>query len=64
MSLFQCKSIDDLIASSEAPTHRLKKSLGPWSLAFLGVGIVIGSGIFTVTGTAAAGSTQLMAAER
>jgi len=58
VSLFQTKSIDELIASSEEPAHRLKKSLGPWSLAFLGVGIVIGSGIFTVTGTAAAGKLK------
>jgi APA family basic amino acid/polyamine antiporter len=33
----------------------LRKSLGPWSLTALGIGAVIGSGIFTVTGTAAAG---------
>ena len=58
MSLFRTKSIDELIACSEEPSNRLKKTLGPWSLAFLGVGIVIGSGIFTVTGTAAAGTTQ------
>jgi APA family basic amino acid/polyamine antiporter len=58
MSLFATKSIDDLIKSSEEPTHRLKKSLGPWALAFLGVGIVIGSGIFTVTGTAASGKLK------
>ncbi len=58
MSLFRTKSIDELIACSEEPSHRLRKTLGPWSLAFLGVGIVIGSGIFTVTGTAAAGTTQ------
>ncbi|HUA86876.1 MAG TPA: amino acid permease [Bryobacteraceae bacterium] len=58
MSLFQTKSIDDLIKTSEEPSHRLKKTLGPWSLAFLGVGIVIGSGIFTVTGTAATGKLK------
>ncbi|HML15684.1 MAG TPA: amino acid permease [Bryobacteraceae bacterium] len=57
MSLFQTKSIDQLIESSDEPSHRLKRTLGPWSLAFLGVGIVIGSGIFTVTGTAASGKT-------
>jgi APA family basic amino acid/polyamine antiporter len=33
----------------------LKKSLGPWSLTALGIGAVIGSGIFTVIGTAMAG---------
>src|ERR1700684_334488 len=57
-TLFRTKSIDDLIASSEEPDRRLKKTLGPWSLAFLGVGAVIGSGIFTVTGTAALGKVE------
>jgi APA family basic amino acid/polyamine antiporter len=33
----------------------LKKTLGPWSLTALGIGAVIGSGIFTVIGTAMAG---------
>ena len=55
--LLRTKSIDGLIAASEEPGHRLKKSLGPWSLTALGIGAVIGSGIFTVTGTAAAGKT-------
>jgi len=55
--LFACKSIDKLISDSENPEHRLKKSLGPWSLTALGIGAVIGSGIFTVVGTAIAGQT-------
>ena len=54
-SLFRTKGIDALIAASEAPEHRLQKSLGVWSLIALGIGAVIGSGIFTLTGTAAAG---------
>ena len=58
MPLLQTKSIDELLECSEQPEHRLKKTLGPWSLAFLGVGIVIGSGIFTVTGTAASGKVK------
>ncbi len=49
------KSIDKLIRDSEEPEHALKKSLGPWSLTALGIGAVIGSGIFTVIGTAMAG---------
>jgi basic amino acid/polyamine antiporter, APA family len=52
---FACKSIDKLISDSENPEHRLKKSLGPWSLTALGIGAIIGSGIFVLTGTAAAG---------
>ena len=53
--LFAKKSIDKLIADAEEPGHRLKKSLGPWSLTALGIGAIIGSGIFALTGTAAAG---------
>src|SRR6185437_11626136 len=49
------KSIDRLIAEADEPEHRLKKSLGPWSLTALGIGAIIGSGIFVLTGTAAAG---------
>jgi basic amino acid/polyamine antiporter, APA family len=55
--LFAKKSIDKLISDSERPEHRLKKTLGPWSLTALGIGAVIGSGIFTVIGTAIAGQT-------
>jgi basic amino acid/polyamine antiporter, APA family len=49
------KSIDKLIAEADHPEHRLKKTLGPWSLTALGIGAIIGSGIFVLTGTAAAG---------
>ena len=54
-SLFRTKSIDDLIAASHDPSAKLKRTLGLWSLVALGIGSVIGSGIFTLTGTAAAG---------
>ncbi|MGA7524430.1 MAG: amino acid permease [Acidobacteriaceae bacterium] len=53
--LFARKSIDKLISDSERPEQSLKKTLGPWSLTALGIGAVIGSGIFTVIGTAMAG---------
>ena len=49
------KSIDKLISDSTEPEHALKKTLGPWSLTALGIGAVIGSGIFTVIGTAISG---------
>jgi APA family basic amino acid/polyamine antiporter len=55
--LLRTKNIDRLIAESETPGKRLRKTLGPWSLTALGVGAVIGSGIFILTGTAAAGET-------
>ena len=53
--LFCCKSIDQLISDAEHPDKRLKKTLGWVSLTALGIGAVIGSGIFVLTGTAAAG---------
>ena len=53
--LFARKSIDKLISDSADPKRGLPKSLGPWSLAALGIGAIIGSGIFALTGTAAAG---------
>ena len=55
--LLRTRSIDALIASSEDPEKCLRKTLGPWSLTAFGVGAVIGSGIFILTGTAAAGQT-------
>jgi APA family basic amino acid/polyamine antiporter len=55
--LLRKKNIDALIASSQEPERRLNKTLGPWSLTALGIGAVIGSGIFVLTGTAAAGET-------
>ena len=53
--LFRRKNIDQLISESEEPDKRLKKSLGWLSLTSLGIGAVIGSGIFTIVGTAIAG---------
>ena len=53
--LFRKKDIDRLISDSEIPEKQLKKSLGWLSLTSLGIGAVIGSGIFTIIGTAIAG---------
>ena len=53
--LWRTKSIDRLLEESEAPEKKLRKTLGVWSLTALGIGAVIGTGIFVLTGTAAAG---------
>jgi APA family basic amino acid/polyamine antiporter len=53
--LFRIKSIDKLLADAEHPEKRLKKTLGWLSLTALGIGAIIGTGIFVLTGTAAAG---------
>jgi len=57
-NLFRTKSIDKLLADSQLPEHRLKKTLGALSLTALGIGAIIGSGIFIITGTAAAGEVN------
>ncbi len=53
--LLKTKDIDALVEETHVEGKRLKRSLGPWSLIAFGIGAVIGGGIFTVTGTAAAG---------
>lgn len=55
MSLFVRKPIAGLIAESqESGPESLKKTLGPWSLIALGIGAIIGAGLFSITGLAAA----------
>jgi basic amino acid/polyamine antiporter, APA family len=53
MSLFVTKPVDRIMAESDKD-NALKRSLGPLSLISLGVGGIIGAGIFTLTGVAAA----------
>ncbi len=48
------KSVDDIKRTSEADSHKLSKSLGPFSIMAMGIGAIIGAGIFVLTGTAAA----------
>jgi APA family basic amino acid/polyamine antiporter len=51
--LFATKSVDELRADAEH-AHGLKRSLGAMDLVLLGVGAIIGTGIFVLTGRAAA----------
>ena len=58
MSLFRTKSLDDLIASTQS-IHGLKKVLGPVDLILIGIGAIVGTGIFVLTGIRlVAGSTE------
>src|SRR5258707_2024449 len=50
-TLFRKKSFAELQA--EADRGLLRRSLGPWNLIALGIGCIIGTGIFVLTGTAA-----------
>lgn len=53
-SMMRCKSIDvmqvDLVGEDGVTLHR---HLGPWQLVLLGIGVIVGAGIFSVTGMAA-----------
>ncbi|KQQ11272.1 amino acid permease [Rathayibacter sp. Leaf296] len=53
MSLLRTKSVEQSIADTDEPEFRLKKSLSALDLTVFGVGVVIGAGIFTLTGRAA-----------
>lgn len=58
MGLFIRKPFEALQAEANASGEKtLKRVLGPWSLVALGVGVIIGAGLFSITGTVAAGYT-------
>ena len=53
--LFRRKSLDDILHETEDPSHQLKRVLGAFDVVMLGIGAIIGAGIFATIGTAAAG---------
>ena len=54
--LFQTKPLDRLLLEAENPEHRLKRALTAVDLTALGIGAIIGAGIFATTGSAVAGT--------
>jgi APA family basic amino acid/polyamine antiporter len=56
--LFARKSADRLLAEAQAPGRQLKRVLGKWDLTALGIGALIGAGIFASTGSAIAGGAD------
>lgn len=59
-NIVKTKNPDEMIA--EAKSEGLDKTLGVWDLIVLGIGAIIGSGIFAVVGIAAAGGTESVGA--
>src|SRR5918994_3509908 len=53
-NLLKTKSIEQLVSDVEHGGKHLKRSLTAWDLTLLGIGAIIGTGIFVLTGTAAA----------
>jgi len=50
MSLFRTKSVEQSIAETDEPEHQLKRDLSAKDLMVFGVGVIIGTGIFVLTG--------------
>ncbi len=53
-SIFRTKSIEASMAETEESEYKLKKRLSALDLTVFGIGVIIGAGIFTLTGRAAA----------
>jgi APA family basic amino acid/polyamine antiporter len=56
--LFRRKPLDQLVGETSEPHLQLKRALGPVQLTLLGVGAIVGAGIFSTVGTAAAGGGE------
>ncbi len=59
MNLFRTKNLNDILSDSEKPEYQLKKSLTAIDLTALGIGAIIGAGIFAVLGSATAGGNGI-----
>src|SRR5687768_10069053 len=57
MDLFRTKSVEQSMAETDEPEHRLRKNLGALDLIVFGVGVIIGAGIFVYTGSVAASNS-------
>ena len=60
--LFRRKSIAAILGEEAQTAHRLRRVLGPVELTLLGVGAIVGAGIFALVGTAAAGDAHRLGA--
>ncbi|TMQ07054.1 MAG: amino acid permease, partial [Deltaproteobacteria bacterium] len=53
-NLWKRKSLESLTVESGDDRHALRKTLGPFNLIALGIGAIIGAGLFVRTANAAA----------
>jgi APA family basic amino acid/polyamine antiporter len=56
--IFRTKNLDDIMAAAGGPQFSLKRTLGALNVTLLGIGAIIGAGIFATVGTAAAGDAS------
>src|SRR3989442_12649009 len=62
--IFKTKNLDDILAAAQEEGHKLKRTLGPINITLLGIGAIIGAGIFATVSTAGAGDASRLAAGR
>ena len=55
--MFKTKSPDLLLREAENPDRKMRRTLSAFDLTALGIGAIVGAGIFSLTGTAAAGDS-------
>ncbi|GAA0912515.1 amino acid permease [Nonomuraea longicatena] len=53
MDIFRTKSVEQSIRDTEEPEHRLRKRLTATDLTVFGIGVIVGTGIFVLTGQVA-----------
>jgi APA family basic amino acid/polyamine antiporter len=53
--IFRTKNLDDILESAGGPQFSLKRTLGSFDVTLIGIGAIIGAGIFATVGTAASG---------
>ncbi|WP_082310540.1 amino acid permease [Nonomuraea sp. SBT364] len=53
MDIFRTKSVEQSIRDTEAPEHQLRKRLNAVDLTVFGIGVIVGTGIFVLTGQVA-----------
>jgi APA family basic amino acid/polyamine antiporter len=56
--IFRTKNLDDILAAVGGPQFSLKRTLGAFNVTLIGIGAIIGAGIFATVGTAASGTAE------
>src|SRR4026207_2381504 len=56
--IFRTKNLDEILASVGGPQFALKRTLTAFSVTLIGIGAIIGAGIFATIGTAASGTPE------
>src|SRR5689334_10748299 len=58
LGVLRTKSLDAILEDAETPEMSLNRTLGATDIIMLGIGAIIGAGIFSTVGTAAAGDAS------